>query len=160
MIDLDLTPGTMAGDFVKTWAMVILWVLLASGIEALQPSYCLHHVYRLENEGREFDVYWIQIEPGRFLAIYDDPWKFRDPEDFSLDTHISSLIDDELWIGPRLHCLEYRIERWHRIKMDRATCWREWPLAFWIKTASGRWILARQDRDGGFRAEIMPRGLR
>ncbi len=144
----------------KTWLLVILLVLFASGSESPQPLYCLHQVYRLENEGVEFDVYWIHIEPGRFLAVYNDPWKDRDPEDLSLDTHVSSLIDDHLWIGPRLHSLKYRIERWHRIKIDRAECWSESLLTFWIRTAIGQWILARQHKDGGFRAEIVPAGPR
>lgn len=163
MIDMivpNLIPVAIVGGFVKTWALVILWVLFASGGEAVQPLYCIHQVYRLENEGREFDVYWIQIEPGRFLAVYDDPWKVRDPKDFGLDTHVSSLIDDHLWIGPRLHSLKYRIERWHRIKIDRAECWSESPLTFWIRTASGQWILARQRKDGGFHAEIVSTGPR
>jgi len=158
VITPNLIPGASAGGFMRICALAILWVLLASGSEALQPLYCLHQIYRLENEGREFDVYWIQIEPNRFLALFRDPWKVRDPEDFSLDTHVSSRIDDNLWIGPRLHCLKYRIERWHRIRIDRAECWSESPSTFWIRAVSGRWILTRQHGDGGFDAEIVPAG--
>ena len=160
VIDAGFKPLFLFGGFMRVWLLILIGVLLASVGEAVQPLYCLHQVYRLENEGREFDVYWIQIEPDRFLAVYDDPWKVRDPKDFSLDTHVSSLIDDHLWIGPRLHSLKYRIERWHRIKIDRAECWSESPSTFWIRTASGQWILARQQKDGGFHAEIVSTGPR
>ncbi len=142
------------------WTMVLLWALLASGGEALRPFYCLHQVYRLENEGQEFDVYWIEIGPGRFLAVYDDPWKVRDPQDLSLDTYVASIMDDHLWIGPRLHSLKYRIERWHRIKIERGECWGRSSSVFWIKIDSGQWILARQREDGGFHAEITSSGPR
>jgi hypothetical protein len=128
--------------------------------KALQPLYCLHAVYRLENEGREFDVFWVQIEPRRFLAVYDDPWKVRDPQDLTLDTHVSSTLDDHHWIGPRLHSLKYRIERWHRIKIDRAECWGESVLTFWIRMSNGRWILSRQCEGGQFHAEIVSAGPR
>lgn len=144
----------------RVWLLILIMVLLASDREAIELLYCLHEVYRLENEGREFDVYWIEIGPNRFLAVYDDPWKVRDPEDSTLDTYVSSLIDDHLWIGPRLHSLKYRIERWHRMKIDRVECWSEPPLAFWIRVSNSQWILARQKEDGRFQAEIIAPGPR
>lgn len=153
-----LNPSFLSCELMRVWLLILTMALVAPDSEAIEPLYCLHEVYRLENEGRDFDVYWIQIEPNRFLAVYDDPWKVRDPGDVSLDTHVSSLIDDHLWIGPRLHSLKYRIERWHKMKIDRAECWSESPLTFWIRMPSGRWILARQHKNGRFRAEIVSTG--
>ena len=132
--------------------------LLAWRGEGLHPLYCLHQIYRLENENRNFDVYWVEIGANRFLAVYDDPWKRREPGDVSLDTCVTSTMDDHLWIGPRIHSLKYRIERWHRLRIERADCWCESPMTIWIRAARGDWIVARQQRDDGFRAEIVSQG--
>lgn len=160
VIDPDSRLLFLFGGFMRVWLLILAGVLLAPVRGELQPVYCLHEVYRLENEGRNFDVYWVQIGPDRFLAVYDDPWKVRGPEDVRLDTHLTSLIDDQLWIGPRLHCLKYRIERWHKIKIGRAECFSQSPSTFWIRATRGRWIRVRQHRDGGFDAEIVPAGPR
>ena len=142
----------------KPWALLIFGCLLACGGERLHPLYCLHQVYRLENENQEFDVYWVEIGANRFLAVYDDPWKRREPGDVSLDTRVTSIMDDHLWIGPRLHSLKYRIERWHRLRIERADCWCESPTTIWIRAARGDWIVARQQRDDEFHAEIVSQG--
>ena len=142
----------------RIWTVLIFSWLLAFGGEGLRPLYCLHQVYRLENEDQEFDVYWVEIEANRFLAVYDDPWKPREPHDVSLDTCVTSILDDHLWIGPRLHSLKYRIERWHKLKIERADCWCESPMVIWIRGAGGGWVFVRQQRDGGFHAEIVSQG--
>ena len=142
----------------RIWTPLIFGCLLACGGEGLHPLYCLHQVYRLENENQEFDVYWVEIGANRFLAVYNDPWKRREPEDVSLDTRVTSTIDDHLWIGPRLHSLKYRIERWHKLKIERAHCWCESPMTIRIRAAKGGWIVVQQQRDGGFHAEIVSQG--
>jgi hypothetical protein len=68
---------------------------------------------------------------------------------------VSSVVDDEVWIGPRIHSLKYRIERWHRMKIEQVECWRESPVTFWIRTARGRWILVHEQRSNEFQAEIV-----